>query len=144
VPVGAAATGALRRVELILPAPRDVDGAADGLKGGIARDLGQRRGAHLAAVDGDADAAEDRDAESAAEPLRGAFARSDSPARGGSRRERFPRPIRLSERETVESAIPRHSALLSPVIRSLRSASIAFTRSAGVRLGKLAGREERS
>ena len=56
-------------MELILPAPRDVDGAADGLKGGIARDLGQRRGAHLAAVDGDADAAEDRDGRSGKLPL---------------------------------------------------------------------------
>jgi transposase InsO family protein len=38
--------------------------------------------------------------------------------------------MRWSTAETVESAIPRHSAISAPVIRSRRSRSMAATRSA--------------
>jgi hypothetical protein len=62
----------------------------------------------------------------------------------GSSRERFPSPIRFKTAETVESGMPKISAISAAVIRSLRSSSIARTRSTGVRRGIRCGAEERS
>jgi len=47
----------------------------------------------------------------------------------------LPRPIRFKTAETVDSGIRKISAISAAVIRSLRSSSIARTRSAGVRRG---------
>jgi hypothetical protein len=63
---------------------------------------------------------------------------------GGSSRDSLPSPIRLSQPDTVESAIERHSAISADVIRSRRSASLAATRSAANRAGLLRGAELRS
>jgi hypothetical protein len=52
--------------------------------------------------------------------------------------------MRLRTAETVEGAIPRHSAISAPVIRSLRNSSMTSTRSPGVRCGIRLGAEERS
>jgi hypothetical protein len=52
--------------------------------------------------------------------------------------------MRLSTAETVDSAIPRHSAISAPVIRSRRRHSMTSTRSAGVRCGIDRGADERS
>ena len=52
----------------------------------------------------------------------------------------MPSPIRVRIPETVESAIPKHSAISAPVIRSRRNAAIASTRSSGVRLATAPGR----
>jgi hypothetical protein len=52
--------------------------------------------------------------------------------------------MRASQRETVESAMPRTSAISAAVMRSLRSASITSTVCFGVRFGTRLGAEERS
>jgi hypothetical protein len=52
--------------------------------------------------------------------------------------------MRVRTAETVDSAIPRHSAISAPVIRSLRNSSMTATRSAGVRCGIERGADERS
>jgi hypothetical protein len=44
---------------------------------------------------------------------------------GGSSRESLPSPIRFSHRDTVESAIDRHSAISAAVIRRRLKAAIA-------------------
>ncbi|HEX9381188.1 MAG TPA: hypothetical protein VF891_06790 [Gaiellaceae bacterium] len=62
----------------------------------------------------------------------------------GSRRERFPSPIRRKTAETVESGIRKISAISAAVIRSRRSNSITRTRSGGVRRATRRGAEERS
>jgi hypothetical protein len=62
----------------------------------------------------------------------------------GSSRERFPSPIRVRIADTVDSGIPKHSAISAAVIRRRRSAAIACTRSSGVRCGIELGADERS
>jgi len=52
--------------------------------------------------------------------------------------------MRLSTAETVDSAIPKHSAISLLVIRSRRNSSMTSTRSPGVRCGIRLGAEERS
>src|SRR5207237_8116767 len=54
------------------------------------------------------------------------------------------RPMRFSQRETVESARPSTSAISDAVMRTRRSVAIATTSESGVRLGVRLGREERS
>jgi len=56
----------------------------------------------------------------------------------------LPNPMRPSTAETVDSAIPRHSAISAPVIRNLRNSAMTPTRSAGVRCAMRLGAEERS
>jgi hypothetical protein len=63
---------------------------------------------------------------------------------GGASAERLPRPILFNHRETVERAMPSTSAISAAVIRRRRSASIASSRSAGMRVGRLLGAELRS
>jgi hypothetical protein len=63
---------------------------------------------------------------------------------GGSSRDRRPSPIRLSQADTVDSAIESDSAISAAVIRSRRNAAIASTRSAGVLRGIRFGAEQRS
>jgi hypothetical protein len=46
--------------------------------------------------------------------------------------------------DTVDSAIPRHSAISAPVIRNRRSAAITSIRRSPVRLATTTGAEERS
>ncbi len=55
----------------------------------------------------------------------------------------MPSPIALSQRETVESAIPSTSAISAAVMRSLRRASINSTVATGVLEGTRLGAEER-
>jgi hypothetical protein len=62
----------------------------------------------------------------------------------GSTREGVPSPMRPTTADTVESGIDRHHAISAAVIRSRRSAAIAFTRASGVRCGIEPGAEERS
>jgi hypothetical protein len=52
--------------------------------------------------------------------------------------------LRRNNTDTVESGISSVSAISAAVIRSLRSARITATRSAGVRLATRRGAEERS
>jgi hypothetical protein len=52
--------------------------------------------------------------------------------------------MRLSTADTVESAMPRHSAISEAVIRKRRSSSMTSTRSTGVRCGMWLGADERS
>jgi hypothetical protein len=56
----------------------------------------------------------------------------------------LPSPIRFSQRDTVDSAIPKSSAISAPVSRNRRSLRIASTRSGAVRLGTSRGADERS
>jgi hypothetical protein len=62
----------------------------------------------------------------------------------GSTRERLPRPARLKTAETVDSGIASVSAISAPVMRSLRKATTAPTRSGAVIRGIRVGRGERS
>ena len=62
----------------------------------------------------------------------------------GSSRERLPRPILASQRETVESAILSTSAISAAVMRRRRSASITSIVWTGVLAGTRLGAEERS
>ena len=56
----------------------------------------------------------------------------------------MPSPTRRSTADTVESAIDNSSAISAADIRSLRNATIASTRSEGVRWGTRFGADERS
>jgi hypothetical protein len=60
--------------------------------------------------------------------------RSYRTARSSPIRPSRPRPLRLSNAETVDSGIASVSAISAAVIRSRRSDTITATRSGGVRL----------